>query len=113
MLCLLLCVQEVAELKEEDLPSDTATAQCYHLHLMMLHVHGSSDTITPHTATTPGPVMSVNSTELPDLPSLLPTAAAGVSGDLSRTLSKSTGLLALSTAPVIPMFKRLVSLLIC
>ena len=80
----LLCVQELAELKEEDLPSDIAVIPSSHT-----CTFDSSDAITPHTPTTPGPVVSVSSTELPvALPSLLPTAAAGVSGDLSRTLGE-------------------------
>ena len=74
VLCLLLCVQEVAELKQEDLQNDTASGTVL---------------LSSHTTTTPGPVVSVSSTELPvALPSLLPTAAAGVSGDLSRTLGE-------------------------
>ena len=87
----LLCVQDVAELKEEDLSSVTATST----ELPSTPNDGtcSSDAIEPHKAVTctPGPV---SSTELPAaLPSLLPTAAAGVSGDLSRTLGEYTGLL--------------------
>ena len=83
------CVQEVAELKEEDLLSDTATSTVLPSTPNDDTCTCSSITIEPHTTTTPGPVVSVSSTELPvALPSLLPTAAAGVSGDLSRTLGE-------------------------
>ena len=82
----LLCVQEVAELKEEDLSSDTATNTV----IPSPHTGNSSDAISPHTTTTSGPVVSVSSTVhvATCIPSLLSTAAAGVSGDLSRTLGE-------------------------
>ena len=73
----LLCVQEVAELKQEDLSSDTATSTV--VPSTPNNATCSSSAIHPHTTTTPGPVVPV---------SLLPTAAAGVSGDLSRTLGE-------------------------
>ena len=72
-------VSEVAKLKEKDLSSDIATST-------MLSKCSSDAKIQ---CMVPGPVVSVSSTELPVvLPSLLPTAAAGVSGDLSRTLGE-------------------------
>ena len=78
----LLCIQEVAELKEEDLVSDTAT----NLVIPSPYTGDIADTINPHTTTTPGPVVSVSSPAALSL--LRPTAAAGVSGDLSKTLGE-------------------------
>ena len=58
----LWCVQEVAELKEEDIISHTATAT---------------------------QLLTATATQLPIATATqLPTAAAGVSGDLYRTLSE-------------------------
>ena len=79
MVCVL---QEVAEL---DLPSSTVANTV----IPFTHTGDTSDAMHPHTTATPVPVVSVSSTELPvALPSLRPTAAAGVSGDLSRTLGE-------------------------
>ena len=66
----LWCVQEVAELKEEDIISHTAAA-----------------TQLPTAAATQLP--TATATQLPTATATqLPTAAAGVSGDLYRTLSE-------------------------
>ena len=66
----LWCVQEVAELKEENIISHTAT-----------------DTQLPTDTDTQLP--TATATQLPTATDTqLPTAAAGVSGDISRTLSE-------------------------
>ena len=66
----LWCVQEVAELKEEDIISHTATAT---------QLHTATDTQLPTATDTQLPTATATQ---------LPAAAAGVSGDISRTLSE-------------------------
>ena len=74
----LLCVQVVAKLKEEDIISHTATDT---------QLPTAADTQLPTATDTQLP--TATDTQLPTgTDTQLPTAAAGVSGDLNRTLSE-------------------------
>ena len=74
----LWCVQEVAELKEEDIISHTATAT---------QLPTATDTQLPTATDTQLP--TATDTQLPTATATqLPTAAAGVRGDLNRSLSE-------------------------
>ena len=75
--CVCVCIQEVAELKEEDLPSSTGVT-----------------TDPPIVTTAELPTHANAATELLIVPApkgliKLPTPASGVSGDLSKTLGKT------------------------